>query len=169
MLFDEVLGPKHPFSWQVRGNRAEQIALQGRLDEAETIQREVAAKLAELNGPDSGEAIEASARLGENLRKQGRAAEAAPLHRRALEVYTKQLGEANVTVAMTRYQLAADLIAMGGAEHRAEARRLLDSSLSVLEKRTPPPPAAGGGEGGERTSGCLNRSLDSMAGRTSGR
>ena len=139
-LFDEVLGPKHPFSWQARGNRAEQIALQGRLDEAEKIQREVAGKLAELNGPDSGEAIEASARLGETLRKQGRAAEAVPLHRRALEIYTKQLGEQNPTVAMTRYQLAADLIALGQESDRADARRLLDAALAVLEKRVPPHP-----------------------------
>jgi tetratricopeptide (TPR) repeat protein len=139
-LFDEVLGPKHPFSWQARGNRAEQIALQGRLSEAEKIQREVAGKLSELNGSDSGEAIEASARLGETLRKQSRAAEAAPLHRRALEVYTKQLGESNPTVAMTRYQLAADLLALGRAEDRAEARRLLDAALAVLEKRVPPHP-----------------------------
>jgi serine/threonine protein kinase/tetratricopeptide (TPR) repeat protein len=139
-LFDEVLGPKHPFSWQARGNRAEQVALQGRLEEAEKIQREVAGKLAELNGPDSGEAIEASARLGETLRKRGRAAEAAPLHRRAIEVYAKQLGESNATVALTRYQLAADLMAMGEAGDRAEERRLLDAALAVLEKRVPPHP-----------------------------
>jgi len=141
-LFDEVLGPKHPFSWMARGNRAEQIALQGRLDEAEAIQRVVAGKLAELNGPDSGEAIEADGRLGATLRKQGRAGEAVPLHRHTLEVQRKIAGDGHVTVALARYELAADLIALGGDENRAEARRLLDAALAVLEKGSPPHPRA---------------------------
>ncbi len=139
-LFDEVLGPKHTFSWQARGNRAEQIALQGRLDEAEKIQREVAAKLVEINGPDSYEAVEAEGRLGETLRKESRAAEALPLHRKGLEHQRKLYGESHVTVALAEYQVAADLIALGRAEDRAEARRLLDASLAVLEKKTPPHP-----------------------------
>jgi serine/threonine-protein kinase len=139
-LFDEVLGPKHTFSWQARGNRAEQIALQGRLDEAEKIQREVAAKLVEINGPDSYETVDAEGRLGETLRKQGRTAEALPLHRKVLEHQRKLYGENHVFVALAEYQLAADLIALGRAEDRAEARRLLDGSLAVLEKRSPPHP-----------------------------
>lgn len=139
-LFDEVLGPKHTFSWQARGNRAEQIALQGRLEEAEEIQREVVAKLVEINGPDSFEAVDAEGRLGETLRKQGRAAEALPLHRKGLEHQRKLYGENHVTVALAEYQLVADLIALGRAEDRAEARRLLDASLAVLEKRSPPHP-----------------------------
>ncbi len=139
-LFDEVLGPKHTFSWQARGNRAEQIALQGRLDEAEKIQREVAAKLVQINGPDSYEAVEAEGRLGETLRKQGRAAEALPLHRKALEHQRKLYGENHVTVALAQYQVAADLLALGRAEDRAEERRLLDASLATLQKKSPPHP-----------------------------
>ena len=140
VLFDEVLGPKHTFSWQARGNRAEQIALQGRLVEAERIQREVAAKLREINGPDSYEAVEAEGRLGETLRKESRAAEALPLHRKALEHQRKLYGEDHVMVALAEFQVAADLIALERAEDRAEARRLLDASLAVLEKKTPPHP-----------------------------
>jgi len=140
VLFDEVLGPKHTFSWQARGNRAEQIALQGRLDEAEKIQRDVVAKLVEINGPDSYEAVDAEGRLGETLRKRGRAAEALPLHRKGLEHQRKLYGENHVTVALAEYQVAADLIALGRAEDRAEERTLLDASLEVLEKRTPPHP-----------------------------
>jgi serine/threonine protein kinase len=140
VLFDEVLGPKHTFSWQARGNRAEQIALQGRLAEAEKIQREVAAKLVEINGADSYEAVEAEGRLGETLRKEGRAAEALPLHRKGLDHQRKLYGEDHVMVALAEYQLAADLIALGRPDDRLEARRLLDASLATLEKKTPPHP-----------------------------
>jgi serine/threonine-protein kinase len=140
VLFDEVLGPKHTFSWQARGNRAEQIALQGRLVEAEKIQREVAGKLVEINGPDSYEVTEAEARLGETLRKQGRAAEALPLHRKGLEHQRKLYGADHIFVALAEYQVAADLMSLGRSEDRAEERTLLDASLSVLEKRTPPHP-----------------------------
>ncbi len=142
-LFDEVLGPKHTFSWQARGNRAEQIALQGRLVEAERIQREVAAKLVEINGADSFEVVEAEARLGKTLRKEGRAAEALPLHRRGLEHQRKLYGEGHVAVALAQYEVGADLVALERAEDRAEARRLLDAALAVLEKRTPAHPRLG--------------------------
>ena len=140
VLFDEVLGPKHTFSWQARGNRSEQIALQGRLAEAEAIQREVAAKLVEINGADSYEVVDAEARLGETLRKEGRAAEALPLHRKGLEHQRKLYGEDHVAVALARYQVAADLIALGRAEDRAEAKKLLDASLATLQKKSPPHP-----------------------------
>src|SRR5262249_12735989 len=120
VLFDEVLGPKHTFSWQARGNRAEQIALQGRLAGAGGIQREVAAKLAEINGADSYEVTDAEARLGETLRKEGRAAEALPLHRKGLAHQLKIYGNGHAFVAMAQYQVAADLIALGRAEDRAE-------------------------------------------------
>ncbi len=137
-LFREVLGEKHPFTWQIRGNRATQIALQGRLEEAERIEREVADKLAELNGKDSGEAVDARSRLGETLRKRGRTDEALPLHRQSLEVVLRLEGETSPGVALERYQLAADLIALGRPEDRAEARRLLDQSLATFEKQSPP-------------------------------
>jgi serine/threonine-protein kinase len=140
VLFDEVLGPKHTFSWQARGNRAEQIALQGRLVEAEKIQREVAAKLVEINGADSYEVADAEARLGETLRKEGRAADALPLHRKTLAHQRKVYGEGHVFVAMAEFQVAADLIALGRPEDRAEARTLLDASLATLERRSPPHP-----------------------------
>ncbi len=140
VLFDEVLGPKHTFTWQARGNRAQQIALQGRLVEAEKIQRGVAAKLVEINGADSFEVVEAEGRLGETLRKEGRAEEALPLHRRSLEHQRKLYGESHGAVALAEYQVAADLIALSRTENRDEARRLLDQSLATMEKQSPPHP-----------------------------
>ncbi len=137
-LFREVLGEKHSFTWQIRGNRASQIKLQGRLEEAESLEREVAAKIEELNGKDSSEAVDARSRLGETLRMRGRVDEALPLHRQSVEVVLRLEGEKSPWLAVERYQLAADLIAAGGSENLAEARRLLDQSLATLEKKSPP-------------------------------
>jgi serine/threonine-protein kinase len=136
--FREVLGEKHPFVWQVRGNRASQIALQGRLAEAEAIESEVAAKLEELNGKGSTEAVDARARLAETFRRQGRWSEALPIHREALAAILKMEGEASAWTAILRWQVAADLLASGRSEDRAEARALLEQALPVLEKQSPP-------------------------------
>ena len=137
-LFREVLGEKHSFTWQIRGNRAVQIALQGRLDEAEALQREVVAKVEEINGKDSGEAVEARSRLGETLRRRGRAAEALPLHRDSVAALVRIEGEKSAATAVERFQLASDLVALGRAEDREEARKLLDLSIATMEKQTPP-------------------------------
>ncbi len=137
-LFREVLGEKHPFTWQVRGNRASQIGLQGRLDEEESLEREVAAKLEELNGKDSGEALDARARLAETRRKRGHPDEALPVHREVLAAVVKMEGEDSTWVSLLRYQVAADLLAAGKPEDRAEAKALLDRALAVLEKQSPP-------------------------------
>ena len=139
-LFREVLGEKHPFTWQVRGNRASQIGLQGRLEEEESLEREVAAKLETINGADSQEAIDARSRLAETRRRRGHAEEALPVHRQALAAALKMEGESSSWAAMLRFQVAADLIAGSQRpEDRAEAKALLDRALVVLEKQTPPP------------------------------
>src|SRR5262245_27121524 len=121
----------------IRGNRAVQIRLQGRFPEAEEIEREVAAKLEEINGKDSGEAVDARSRLGETLRKEGRASEALPLHRESVQATRNNEGETSPILAVERFQLASDLIALGRPRDRAEARQLLDQSLATLEKQSP--------------------------------
>ena len=91
-----------------------------------------------LNGADSGEAAR---RRGAPRRD---APAGRPRRRRrcrctgASREPAEALGENHVAVALARYQVAADLIALGQAEDRPEARRLLDGSLAALEKRSPP-------------------------------
>jgi serine/threonine-protein kinase len=82
-LFRAQLGEGHPFTWQVRGNRAEQLVLLGRLDEAEAIQREVLAHLRELTGPESEESRQAEARLARTLERRGAPAPKRDLSRRS--------------------------------------------------------------------------------------
>jgi len=139
-LFLEVLGEKHPFTWQLRGNRAIQISLQGRHAEAEALVRPALAKLVEITGPESNETADSQAILGEILRRQGRPAEAAELHRKVLATQLKIIGvTTSPLVAVARFQLGADLAARGEANDRAEARRLLDEALQVLRRASPPP------------------------------
>jgi hypothetical protein len=47
-------------------------------------------------------------------------------------------GEGSAWAAVLRFQVAADLIAIGRPEDRAGARAMLDRSLAVLEKQSPP-------------------------------
>ena len=140
VLFREVLGEKHPFTWQVRGNRASQIGLQGRLEEAEAIEtrgrRED--RGAQRHGILRRRSTPAS-RLAETRRRRGHPEVALPVHREALAAVVKMEGESSTWAAMLRFQVAADLLASGRAEDRAEARALLDSALAVLEKQSPPP------------------------------
>ncbi len=139
-LFTEVLGEKHPFTWQARNNRAAQISLQGRHAEAEAIMRPALARIIEITGEESGETADARTALGETLRKLKRYDEAVTLHRRAMAVQTKILGESAPGVALLRFQLAADLAEGAREQDRAEARRLFDQSLGVYRKISPPPP-----------------------------
>jgi tetratricopeptide (TPR) repeat protein len=138
-LFREVLGEKHPFTWMAMGNRAFQIARQGRLSEAEKLQRTVLERLRALNGADSGEALDAESALAETIRASGRPAEALEMHRRVLAKQREMLGKnGGATLALGEFQIAADLLARGRAEDRAEARTLLESASAALSKRSPP-------------------------------
>jgi tetratricopeptide (TPR) repeat protein len=139
-LFMEVLGEKHPFTWQLRGNRAIQISLQGRNAEAEALVRPSLARLVEITGPESNETADSQAILGEILRRQGRYAEAAELHRKVLATQMKIIGDkTSPLVAIAHFQLGADLAWRGEATDGAEARRLLDHALEVLRPKSPPP------------------------------
>jgi len=138
-LFREVLGESHPFTWMAMGNRAFQIAQQGRLAEAERMQRTVLERLRALNGVDSGEALDAESALAETVRRSGRPEEALPMHRRVLAKEREMLGKrGGATIALGEFQVAADLLAIGRREDRAEARTLLDSASAALSKQSPP-------------------------------
>ena len=63
-----------------------------------------------------------------------------PLHRQSLEIVLRLERETSPGVALERYQLAADLIAGGAPADRAEARTLLDTSITTLKGQTPPHP-----------------------------
>ena len=162
LLFDEVLGPKHPFSWQVRGNRAEQIALQGRLEEAERIQREVAAKLEEIERPGQRRSRRGARAPGRDP-AQARAAppRPLPLHRRGARGLHRSSSESRTRT------VADDALPARRGPHRgrrrgeprrgaAPARR---GRCAVLEKRVAAAPAPGGGADGERCAALIRTAL----------
>ena len=138
VLFREVLGEKHPFTWQVRGNRAVQIRLQGRLEEAEAIEREVVAKIEELNGRDQ-EAIDARCGSPRRRRPRGHPAEALPVHRDSLAAVVEMGRRAQhlaVDAAVPGRLGSARVGPPGGSRGGAEA---LGPGDRVLEKQAPPP------------------------------
>jgi serine/threonine-protein kinase len=74
--YDRSLGREHPFYWWTAGSLSNSLALLGRLDEAETIQREVLAALERLSGSESEDARWAHQLLADTLRLRGRPDEA---------------------------------------------------------------------------------------------
>jgi serine/threonine protein kinase/tetratricopeptide (TPR) repeat protein len=88
-LFREQLGEEHQFVWQVQGNRALEIAAQGRFAEAAAIQRAVLTRLESITGPASDETAVALARLAASLEALGREGEAGPLLARAQAIHER--------------------------------------------------------------------------------
>jgi len=73
-IFRAELGEEHPFTWQARGNRAEQLVLLGRLAEAEALQRQVLERLEALTGAASEATRQAAERLARTLERRGASA-----------------------------------------------------------------------------------------------
>ncbi len=122
-----------------------------------------------MNGRGSSEALDARARLAETRRKRGHPEEALPVHREVLAAVVRMEGEDSTWVSMLRYQVAADLLAAGKPEDRAEAKALLDRALAVLEKQAPPHQrlAEVRGRGGRLKRSAEDRQPDSRYGRRS--
>lgn len=139
-LFREVLGEKHPFVWQAIGNRADQVASQGRLAEAETQWREVVSKLQSITGAESPEAADAMGQLAETLRREGRASEAVPLGRKALEIQKRVNGPEHLDVAVASLRLGSSLADLPGAGARSEAFAHLDRAAAIYRKLKPDHP-----------------------------
>ena len=69
---------------------------------------------------------------------EGRAAEALPLHRDSLAALLRIEGEKSAATAVERFQVGSDLIALGRAEDRDEARKLLDLAIGTMANQSPP-------------------------------
>jgi non-specific serine/threonine protein kinase/serine/threonine-protein kinase len=108
---------------------------QGRMDEAETEQRQVLVLQTELHGLESTTTAWTLNELAIVLTCQGRYAEAEPLFRRALEVRERELGEVHIQVADTLHELGRLRLRAGDT---AEGTLLLERALKIREKLMPP-------------------------------
>lgn len=134
-FFRETLGGDDPMTWAAVVSRALAEMKVGRLIEAEPAQREAIAALTRIHGAESDPVRAPMKHLGENLRRQGRIAEALLLHQQTLAIESKIFGDKpTLATATTHAQLAEDLLATGAASGTTGARREIAEALAYFEK-----------------------------------
>jgi tetratricopeptide (TPR) repeat protein len=126
--------PDNPLVWATLLSQGWARLKLGRLDEAERTLSQVLA-YHERTGPEGNEIRAVLKYLGELERLRGRVEEALALHRRALEIERKLFGSApHAGVAVSQYQIALDLLALGAPGPLVEARRRIDQALSFQRR-----------------------------------
>ena len=115
------------------------LALAGRLEEAERLGHQVAAHVSATYAADSYEAAYSGSVIGNLLYRQGRPAEALPLQRNTLAFLEKLYGNGHLDTAQARVTLARTLFAMGGPGAVAEIGELLDKAQPVVVEATVKP------------------------------
>jgi len=132
-LRDRV-GADNPLVWAALLSQGWARLRLGRLAEAKGTLARVVAHYESI-GPESNEIRSALKYLGEVARLQGRTGKALALHRRAREIELKLFGTtAHVGVAVSSYQIALDLLALGTPEPLAEARQKIDEAIAFLRQ-----------------------------------
>jgi serine/threonine-protein kinase len=134
VVLREKRGPKDQLTLTALGNLGNVYLRMGQLDGAESRLRESVAGLEAIFGPEADQLRAPLNQLGEVLCLRGLPDQAAALHRRALGIQLKSVGSESPSVAGTRYLLALDLLAEGGAANLVEARGLLDAAMAVQRK-----------------------------------
>ena len=130
----DKIGPDSPMVWAALVSEGWARLRLGRLDEAESTLAKVVAHYESI-GPESNEIRSALKYLGEVARLQGRTGKALALHRRAREIELKLFGTtAHVGVAVSSYQIALDLLAVGTPAPLAEARQKIDEAIAFMRQ-----------------------------------
>ncbi len=126
------VGADNPLVWAARVSQGWARLSLGQLDEAErTISQAVA--FYERTAPAGNEIRAPLKYLGEVARLQGRIDAALALHRRAREIELKLFGTTeHPGVAVSSYQIALDLLALGTPEALAEARQRIDEAVTFM-------------------------------------
>ena len=122
------------YTWLTALEEVGALVQLGRLDEADALATQAAATMARLAKDDSYEAAYVLSVVGTLRQAQGRVAEAVETRRRALALIGKAYGPDHAEVAQARAELAASLVASGGAAARREAATLLESARASLER-----------------------------------
>ncbi len=112
---------------------ADAMAVAGSLEEAGKTADEATVALARITDADSYESAFAATVVGRMRYRQGRFAEAVPLHRKALAHLAPTYGEEHVETAEARTMLARSLVTSSDPAARAEAAALIERALPVIE------------------------------------
>jgi serine/threonine protein kinase/tetratricopeptide (TPR) repeat protein len=135
-FLSEKLGPDHPLTWSAVVVEAYSLGRMGRVRESERRLREAVDALIRIHGRDADDVRVPRKYLGEMVRRAGRPAEAAAIHRDVLALERRLFGtEEHVSVATSKERLAEDLLDQAGPDELAEARTLCDESLAYFEDR----------------------------------
>ncbi len=133
-------GDDNPLVWATLNSQGWALLELRRLDEADRILSMVIAHHEPI-GPESNEIRSPLKYLGEVRRLQGRLDEALTLHRRTLAIERKLFGtQPHAGVAVSNYQIALDLLALGGAKNLTEARQQIDRAIAYLRPIDPDHP-----------------------------
>jgi eukaryotic-like serine/threonine-protein kinase len=132
------MGEGNGFTWFTASEWGRALAALGRLDEAETIQREAQRRLAAILGPGAFQNSLVSEALAETLELRGRYDEALALRRQALALVEASYVPTHATWARSALRLAQALARQPA--QRDEARTLAERAVATLRAAAPQAP-----------------------------
>jgi serine/threonine-protein kinase len=128
----QQLGPKNAFTWYFSGQWGTALAALGRVDEAETRQREAVRQVAALLGPDAYQNTFVADDLADTLqRRPGGHAEVIELRRRSLALTAPRFDRRHPIWVSRALALAESLSRKGDPATSSEALALLDEVVAA--------------------------------------
>ena len=126
------LGENNGFTWYYASEWGRGLAAQGKLGEAETIQRQALKRLGEVMGPDAFQNGLLQGALADTLEmKKGGRAEAESLRRHALQLTEKKYPKTHMQWANDALDLAHNLASSGTSAAQTEGLELSGEALAV--------------------------------------
>lgn len=136
MLARKVTGDENGYTWFVAGQWGKALAAQGRLRQAESIQREAVSQMVRIIGAAAYRNALVLEPLAETLSLQGAHVEAIRCAREALALSERQYSPGHRITYSYRHTLAAALEASGTAEALHEAEQILDKAIADIPRST---------------------------------
>jgi serine/threonine-protein kinase len=129
----EAHGDRSGYYWYMRGEWARALAAQGKLAQAEAVQREAAERLREIMGPSAYQNAMMLDALAASLEMQpNRRAEAEALRRQMLQLVEAKSGKDQARWAEAAHSLEHNLLNAGTSAADAEGLKLCEEILAVL-------------------------------------
>lgn len=136
-LYRNSKGDNDGYTWFVAGQWGDALRAQGRLDEAEKIQRQAVQRMAEIMGPEVYQNVFALDGLAATLSLRGRHDEALRLSRRALKISEHIYPGGHPISQDRRLSLAKLLAAAGNPAARAEELALFETVIGYAQGAKP--------------------------------
>jgi serine/threonine-protein kinase len=138
LLRRETLGEKSGLTWYGAALWGRALRQLGRLEQAETVQRDALTRLQQIMGPDAYQNVLLLDALVETLDERGKHDEAIALGRRSLALTGKTYPPIHPLQADRTYRLAKALAHAPGNAARAEAISRCDQAVDIYRKAGSP-------------------------------